>query len=519
LIKTDSALLAQKAYTTYPSVNNYFGGGTDIAFTKKFNVAYDVRLSNNNSKSNAINSIDIYKNLTQTVLGKNQSDINNKNNSLFIGNTLSSKYKIDSAGSEWTVEFDYNYYKNNNTQLYNNYFYLPAKPTVIGDGENNNTKNIFVAQTDLILKLPKKITLETGFKLTVSNSKNNAAYFYQTGNNPRLVDAYQTNTFKYKEAISAAYLQIAKTFYGFTLKPGLRLETTDINGRQLIPKDSTLSIKRTDLFPYVFLRHKLFKMFGFNLIGNGIYRRSIKRPYYEILNPYPKYIDQYLFEVGNPKLQPQFTSNYEFNITFDDFPVFAFGVNQTKDIFSNVTYQDDVTKIAYRTYDNLGKNKELYFRIVGGMPPGGKYFFYMGAQHNFNEYEGFYQNQPLHYKRGSWTFFMYQEFKATKKLTFEMQGFMRTKGLQNFYELDNFGGLYLSANKSILNKKANLILSVNDALQTNHVSFTLNQGNVSATGSRINDTRRLGITLRYNFGLSKPKENKNFGAPVESKDN
>ena len=97
-----------------------------------------------------------------------------------------------------------------------------------------------------------------------------------------------------------------------------------------------------------------------------------------------------------------------------------------------------------------------------------------------------------------------------------MQGFMRTKGIQNFYELENFGGLFISANKSILKKKANIILSVNDALRTNHVYFSLNQGNVNAKGSRENDTRRIGITFRYNFGLSKPKENKEFGAPVEN---
>jgi hypothetical protein len=79
--------------------------------------------------------------------------------------------------------------------------------------------------------------------------------------------------------------------------------------------------------------------------------------------------------------------------------------------------------------------------------------------------------------------------------------------------------MFLSANKSILNKKANIIFSINDVLQTNHVSFKLNQGNIYAEGKRVNDTRRLGITLRYNFGLSKPKENKEFGAPVEGKDN
>jgi iron complex outermembrane recepter protein len=516
LIKTDSSLLAQKAYTTYPSLNHYIGGGIDIAFTKKFNIGYDLRLSSGNNKSKALNTIDITKVPTQVLLGQNGSDISTKNNSLFIGNNISSKYKIDSSGSEWTAELDYNYYRNNNSQLYTNYTYLPAKPVVYGDGINKNNKNIFVAQTDLVLKLPKIFTLETGIKVTISNSNNSADYFYQSGSNPRQVDNYQTNTFKYRETISAAYVQVARTFFGFTLKPGLRLETTNIYGRQSIPKDTTLSIKRTDLFPYVYLRHNLFKLFKTQLIGNAIYRRSIRRPYYEILNPYPKYIDQFLFDVGNPDLKPQFTTNYELNVTFDDFPVLAFGINQTKDIFSNVTYQDDITKIAYRTYDNLGKSKEFYARILGGVPPGGKYFFYIGAQYNHIEYEGLYQNQPLQYKRGSWLFFMYQEFKASKTLTLNMQGFMRTKAIQNFYELNTFGGLFVSANKSILKKKANIIFSVNDLLQTNHVSFNLNQGNVSAKGSRVNDTRRFGITLRYNFGLSKPKENKEFGAPVDN---
>ena len=98
-----------------------------------------------------------------------------------------------------------------------------------------------------------------------------------------------------------------------------------------------------------------------------------------------------------------------------------------------------------------------------------------------------------------------------------MQGFMRTKGIQNFYELNTFGGLFISVNKAILNKKANIIISVNDLLQTNRVEFTLNQPNVFATGTRVNDTRRLGITFRYNFG-GKPKEEKkeSFDTPPEA---
>ena len=517
LISVDTSLLAQRSYTTYPSANNYIGAGVDIAFSKKFNIAYDLRVSTTDGKSYAINAIDINNAKTGIALGKNESDINSTNKSAFIGNNLNAKIKIDSAGSEWTTQFEYNYYRNNNTQLYKNYSFQPPLNTVTGDGINHNNKNIFVFQTDLTLKLPASFTLEAGFKATFSNSNNSAAYFKDTGNSIRFADIYQTNTFRYKETITAAYVQIAKTFFGFTLKPGLRLETTDINGRQLIPTDTTLSIKRTDVFPYVFLKHKLFRIFGFPLMGNAIYRRSIKRPYYEILNPYPKYVDQYLFDVGNPKLKPQFTTNYELNATYNEIPVLALGVNKTKDIFSNVTYQDNNTKIAYRTYDNLGKNTEVYARVIGGIPPGGKYFFYLGGQYNYNKYSGFYQGLPLNYDHSSWTFFMFQELKVTPTFSCNMQGFIRTKGLQNLYELNTFGGLFVSANKAVLKKKMNIILSVNDVLQTNHVSFKLKQGDVSASGSRVNDTRKIGITIRYNFGI-KPKEEKKtgFDAPAET---
>ena len=516
IIATDATLVAQEAFTNFPGVNNYIGGGIDYQIHKKISIAYDANASLTNSSSAATNNSLISTIDLTSVFANNRSTIANNNNAAYYGNAISSKYKIDSAGSELTAEINYNHYRFTNYQTYNNQYFLPARPSLFGNGDNTNTKNIFVAQSDLVFKLPKKYTLEAGVKTTISNSDNAALYFTTVGAGSPKLDSFQTNTFAYKENISAAYLQLAKTFNGFTIKPGLRFESTNINGQQTVPGDTSFSIKRRDLFPYVFLKHKLFTIFKTDVIGSAIYRKSIRRPYYETLNPYQKYIDQYLFETGNPSLKPQFTTNYEFNASFDDFPVFAVGVNKTTDIFSNVTYQDEVTKIAFRTYDNLGKNTEFYFKLIAGIPPGGKYFFYVGAQHNYNKYDGFYQGAPLQYQRGSWTFFMFQELKAGKTIIVNLQGFMRTKGLQNFYELQNFGGLVVSVNKAILNRKANIILSVNDVFRTNQVSFALNQGNVNATGSRINDTRKLGLKLRYNFGVRKQaKPATEFGAPVE----
>jgi hypothetical protein len=201
----------------------------------------------------------------------------------------------------------------------------------------------------------------------------------------------------------------------------------------------------------------------------------------------------------------------------DNIPVISIGVNDTKDIFTNVTYADSVTKIAYRTYDNLGKNKETYYRVLGGIPPGGKYFFYVGAQYNHVHYRGEYRKVPFEYKRGSWLFFMYQNYKPTPEWNISMHGFMRLKGLQNFYEIREVGSVSLSFNRSLLKKKANLILSFNDIFLTNRYKFSINQAGIIATGERYNDTRRSGLTFRYNFGI-KPREEKQqqFGVPAES---
>ena len=506
-------LYNQKAYTRYPGANHFINFGIDAEVNKKLTVGYDMRFSTNRNKSNADNDIDVYDLVTNTLFRKNASLIKNRSTSNFISNDIYAKLKIDSLGSNWETEVSLDFFHNKNQQSYLNEYLQPANGSVSGNGDVHSRKNIITVTSDLVWKLPKKYTLEAGGKFNSSNSRN-SSFYYKNDGSSNMLDSSQSNRFNYQEEIGSLYTQLSKTFAGFTLKPGIRMEYTNIAGTQLFPYDTSLSIKRTDFFPYVYLRRNLFKMMGFMLTGNLVYRKSISRPYYEALNPYPKFIDQYLFEIGNPRLKPQFTTTYEFNIQADDFPVVTIGINDMKDIFTSVTYQLD--SIVYRTFDNIGKNKETYVRLTGGIPPGGKYIFYAGAQYNHSDYSGLYAGRPLNYKRGSWTFFTYHNFKPSKSWNFTLNGFLRLKGLQNFYEIDPVGQLNFSVNRSLLNRKMNIVLSVNDMFYTNKYTFKIDQPTISASGERFNDTRRVGLTVRYNFGI-KPKEEKaeNFTAPAE----
>lgn len=504
------SMLSQDAFTKYPA-NTYFASyGLIFPANKKWDIDFGTSANLNDYNNNTDNRSLIKKISTSQLLADNLSQVNNDGSNFNFRAGVNGKKKIDTLGSEWSNDLFYNFTQNKATQVFSTDFYTPFSFTTGGDGTSNNKRNLFNFQSDLKLKLKNRFTFESGIKSSFLNYESVTNYYKESGSG-RIKDPNRTNTFRYNENINAIYVQGSKTLgKDLIIKFGTRVENTNMEGHQFIPSDTSFTIHRTDLFPYVYISKNVMKIFGYDLRGYVIYRRTIARPVYEQLNPFPRYIDQYLSETGNPSLRPQFTTNYEANISVDERPILAVGINETKDIFTNVIYQSDTSKTqSYRTYDNLGKNKEWYLRALGAIPPGGRYFFVIGAQYNHNFYQGLYENKPLSFKKGTWTFFTYHTFKIDKRSVITLNGFMRLKGQQQFYELSSFGALNMSINRKFLKEKLIVTLSLNDMFATNKNNFTISQGSITADGYRIADTRRLGINLRYNFGIRKKEKEEN----------
>ena len=509
IFATDS-LLSQNANTTYPSTASFLGYGLSYNFNNKWTVNYDGRLTYNNFDNVTTNSNSISKISTAQILSNDIGNVANKGYSIFANQEISSLYKIDSSGSEWTNDISYTYSGYSSNQNYINNYTLPSVVSSGGNGAIDNHRNMVTLQTDLKLKLEKHITVESGLKSSILQY-NSGTNFFKTALGITTPDAIRTNTFVYKENINAGYLQVSKGFGEVVLKVGTRIENTNMDGQQIIPSDTTFKVSRTDFFPYIYLSKPLFKIEGFELKGYLVYRRSITRPSYDYLNPFAKYIDQYTYEVGNPNLKPQFTQNYEANVSVDERPIVAVGYNNTENVFNNVMYPSDSSKsIVYKTYDNLGSNKEIYFRALGALPPGGKYFFVLGTQYNHIFYNGLYNYLPLAFKRDTWTIFTYHNLKLGKLTTISISGFARFNGVQQFYDLNPFGSLNTSISRKLLKEKLTLTLNVNDIFYTQSTVFSTHVADVNASGSRNTDSRRIGINLRYNFGFNKKEEKKNM---------
>jgi hypothetical protein len=508
-LKAD-ATLNQESDDRIKADQVYFGYGITYEKNDKLSFSYDGRINFSN-RNNVADNLNTITDLNNSILSKSNNETYNNFKFINIQQDFGSTTKLDTAESKWENKIGLNFQNSNNTQDYNTFNIYPMLKDFEGNGNNKQQRFFTVLQSDLTYILPFKIKLETGLKESLQNLISNSKYFYEK-DFEEVEDTLKTNKYIFNENIFAYYFQVSKMLIAdVTLKTGLRIEYTYMFGKQTIPQEATFKVNRTDLFPYVYLSRQVLDKFGVKLYAYLIYRKSINRPGYQELNPYIRYVDEFMYETGNPSLKPQFTDNIEFNISFNDFPVFAVGKNYTKNVFSNVMYNDiHKPEIFIRTFDNLGKNTETYFRGIVGIPPGGVYFFGLGAQYSMNEYDGIYQNMPLYYKRGSWRFFTFHQLKISKTTKLMLSGFMMTKGMWNFYELQNFGQVNIALNKTFFDQKLQVSISFRDIFKTMITKFNYNLTSIKTSGERYADNQRIGINIRYSFGIKTKEEKKNL---------
>lgn len=508
-LKPDTTL-SQESDSRIKANQYYLGYGATYEASDKWSFSYDGRINFSDRKTVADNINKIEH--TSDVLLLNSKNENLTSAQFFnVQQDLGATLKIDTAESKWENKFSFNFQNSDNDQDYQTTYLYPILPEIEGFGNNHQQRFFSVFQSDLTYMIRWEIKLETGLKASLQHLNSQTKYFYVI-NWQELPDNKKTNSYRFDENIYAVYVQASrKLFAELTLKTGVRLEHTYMNGKQTVPHDTTFTVNRTDYFPYVYLSRKIFDQWGIELFAFAIYRRTINRPGYQELNPYIRYIDEFMYETGNPSLKPQFTDNYELNISYNDMPVFAIGKNYTKDIFSNVMYSDTTMPgVFIRTLDNLGKSSETYFRGIAGIPPGGRYFFGIGGQYSMLEYDGYYQNEPLYFKRGSWRFFTFHQLKLSKTTKLHLSGFMMTKGIWNFFELENFGQINVGLNQTFFDQKLQITVNVRDVLRTMETRFTYNLGSMKTYGSRYADNQRVGINIRYNFGIKTKEDKKQF---------
>lgn len=170
---------------------------------------------------------------------------------------------------------------------------------------NNEDEMNVITTIDYVHPMAKGLKFETGFRGTFRVIDNNyEVEELQSGEWSTLGNFF--DVFRYTENIYAGYAILGQKVGKINWQAGLRTEYTDISTDSR--RTNTYNRRKyIDFFPSVHLSYEFNKKNTVQLS----YSRRLSRPRFRDLLPFSNYSDERNFRVGNPNLDPEYTSSFE----------------------------------------------------------------------------------------------------------------------------------------------------------------------------------------------------------------
>jgi outer membrane receptor protein involved in Fe transport len=479
------------------SFNNKIGFDYFATAKTSFGISLNRLASNgtvrNRNQTNIANAFKDPQSVTRALV---ENNTNWKN----YGVNANFRTVFDSTGREISGEADYITYNVANKQFMTNAYFDPqgyrlAKAdSLIGDLPQGVA--IYSGRVDYFHPLKKGAKFEAGLKSSIIRTDNNAVYdSLQYGRIVR--DINRSNHFIYEENINAAYVNLSGSLSKkLSAQLGLRLENTNMKGTQLTT-GATFDRRYTQLFPTAFLQYAVN---GKNNLGLN-YGRRIRRPNYESLNPFIRFMDRYTYSLGNPNLKPQTSHNMELSHTYHNKITTTINYSTTTDIIQNVIEQKG--EEAYAKPANIASLQQfgVAVSVNSNVTKWWTNNLYINLFHN--NFTGVVDNTPINFAAARLLVSGTQQFKLTKTLTGEINGGYRTAGLEGVIRMQSIGVLSIGFSQQVFQNKGSIRLSVRDILYTQRGRATTKYGNVDAAFQEVRDSRTVSIGFSYRFSKGK----------------
>lgn len=421
------------------------------------------------------------------------------------GTTLNYSIKLDTLGSGLKILGDYIY--STRTEL-NNFASVYTIEQRNSTYRNNtpNTTELYSLQTDYTKVLKKSWEVKAGLKFTATK-RDNEVVNEDFVSGDWLINTRLSNRFIYKEDLFMAYTSVSKSIKNLSIKGGLRAEETSMDGNS-ITGNETFKRNYLSFFPSIFLLQHLNKTKGSSLFLN--YSRRLQRPAFSDLNPYRLQFDDFLTQLGNPDLLPEYTHKIELGT--------ALGKGISADIYYTIT-TDKIAQLASPVNDNVIE--------------------YQNRNFNNSKGYGLSVNAPIKFKpwwssNSAFTFYNLEytlgDFVIRQNTLYAMTQHSFT--LKNLFNLDayvDYRSPYVQANthiayqfytdlsfsRRVLNKKVLLRLNISDVLNT-----ARERDYTEFSGTRIDfyqkrPTRTFALYLSYSFSSGKKFSDKKIEQSAE----
>ncbi len=348
--------------------------------------------------------------------------------------------------------------------------------------------------------------IETGLKSTVRDLNSAVEYFNgDAGTNNWIFNSNQSNTFKMKEQIHAAFLIYTGSFGDFKYQAGIRAENTTTEGKT----DKTnvdVNKNYTDFFPSVYLTWS--PAMAQEIKAN--YSRRVDRPNPRQINPFIDNTDSLNISYGNPNLDPQFTDSYELG-----YSLFMGKLNFMTSLFYRQT--NDAINFFTRlgnngttesTWDNIATQKSTGFEVSAGgeILPGFRLnpsFSYFRTQ--VNGQSGITTIASDDY---SWTAKLISSLNLFEGASMQLFFNYNAPNVSGQGRTDEMYFMDLAYKQDFFDGNLSLSIRVSDLFNTMKWNMTTTGTNFDLSNYRKNDSRNVYVGLTYVFNSFKKQQRK-----------
>ncbi len=519
------SLFDQRSTIFLNNESHNFKAGMDYFVNKKNTVGVMI---NGNFSDPGINNKSatpityIPTNTVSRILMADNTNLQKRNNINFNAN-----YSYTGTnGKSLIVNADHGAYNINSNQYQPNNYYDAAGKMLLSSVVYRmiapTTININSTKADWEQPF-KKGSLGIGGKLAFVKTENDFQRYNVYGGNEQL-DKDRSNSFNYKENISAAYVNYNRAFKGFSVQAGGRVENTVSEGTSDGQKATnsgyevygeTFKRSYTDFFPSAAITFNKKPANQYSIS----YSRRIDRPNYQDLNPFEFKLDEYTFQKGNINLRPQYTNSIGITNTYKYKLTTTLNFSHVKDLFTQVFDTAEKSK-AFISKRNLATQDIASLNI--------SYPYRYKAYSMFANVNGFYTKydadfgagRKINVNAGGLSAYVQNSIKFAKTFTAEITGFYNAPTVyQGTIKADALWSIDAGLQKQVLKGKGTFKTSVSDIFHTLKFHGVSDfAGQRSDIGARW-ESRQFKLNFVYRFGsnLVKAARQRSTGADDETK--
>ncbi len=447
-------------------------------------------------------------NFSDTNLGYQSLQLNSQkpNPWIYPEFNINAEHLFDTVGTALRFSANYNPYWDIYAANFDNHYldsdYNNVSVPSIFKTSNTLTFTNSNALLDFEKEFKKEWKLEMGIKHTYQEMISD--YYlknqnYTTGE--YITDTTYSNVLNYQQNISAVYLNLSKQYKKFSFQAGARGENTVIN---TISQSNGLGFNRQyfNVFPLASIDFKKSDNHAFSLS----YNKRVNRPDYNLFNPFSIFLNSLSVHKGNPFLKPEYSHDFGFNYSYKTWMYHSVNYTRLVNAFMGYNSQDDSTKSYVNSAANL-KWADIYSYNLFIQKDIFKWWSVnLNASVFHVDGRGIINNQAYRFSYIAFNPNLYSRLSLKKGYSIEVNAFYLTPFLEGIYNTKSRSSVSMTFKKSFLEEKLSIALAFNDIFWGEVRNTRVDYQNIKMTGLQTFDTRRINISINYNFGKLKVEQ-------------